>query len=283
MKRKESKTKMLSQNQIVNSARILATSSYLINALSNYGTEKKFFGRTNPEVSQNFDTLITPKGWAFSIWAFIFLGEALGFVFVWSNSNCHKEFNSILVPFMYACLLQSLWCVSFSREQIFTSALSLSGIAYCLKACTDEIFEIAISGSTSKLSSLSISLITYPIRMHFAWTTAAMLINWNMLVVSFKIPGLEVLPAVLSVWIGAGIGTFRAIFLGDAIFSSVLAWAFTAMSAKIRSSPPEAFSKDISFLEVLILALEYTCNCVRRQLLLLRTIFLAFLFISVTL
>lgn len=241
---------MWARQQIIRAPCTSATISYVINSLSTYGTEKRFFGKTNPEVSERYDTLVTPKGWAFAIWAFIFIGEAIGLIFIWTNNDCATEFHDILIPFAYACILQSLWCICFSKEQILLSALVLTGISYNLKNCCDEIFKIAVSGSISKVPYIAEAFVSYPIRIHFAWTTAAALINWNMLIVSYRIPDLEVFPALISIWTAAGIAAFRALFLGDAIFPAVLAWAFTAMSAKIRSSPPESFKRDSPFLKV---------------------------------
>ena len=241
---------MWAHSHVIDAARASATISYLVNSLSTYGTEIRLFGKTNPEVSQRYDTLITPKGWAFSIWALIFVGEALGLTYIWTSSIDKNEYNNILIPFTYACILQSVWCVFFSKENMLLSAIALSGIAYCLKLCSDEIFAITIAESSSTVPYIAQALISYPIRIHFAWTTAATLINWNMLLVSLQIPGLEVLPALTSVWMAAGIGAFRAFFLADAIFPAFIAWAVAAMSGKIRSSPPEHFAKDTVFLEV---------------------------------
>jgi tryptophan-rich sensory protein len=241
---------MWAHKSIIETARASATISYLLNTFSTYGTERRLFGRTNPEVSQRHDTLITPKGWAFSIWAIIFVGESLGLLLIWTNALYSTEYNEILVPFTYACILQSFWCVFFSKEKMLISAIALTGIALCLKRCSDEISVVAMAASTSEIPYISNILISFPIRIHFAWTTAAALINWNMFIVSLRIPGLEVFPALFSVWIATGIALFRAFFLADSIFPAVLAWAFSAMSGKIRSSPPENFARDASFLEV---------------------------------
>mmetsp|Transcript_9005 Transcript_9005/g.8895 ORF Transcript_9005/g.8895 Transcript_9005/m.8895 type:complete len:324 (-) Transcript_9005:122-1093(-) len=243
-------------------ARASATVSYVINSCSNYSTERGLYGRTNPEVSERFDTLITPKGWAFSIWGIIFVGEILGLLVLWVDESSVKEFSSILVPFTYACILQSIWCVFFSREQMFLSAMALTGIAYSLKLCSDgidlnEIRMAELTSSSALIPFIAHALITYPIRIHFGWTTAAALINWNMFVVSFRQQGLEVFPALFSVWFAASIAAFRANILGDAIFAIVIAWAFLAMCAKIRSSPPKIFCKDFVFLEIL----ETTFEC----------------------
>lgn len=241
---------MWAHGLITETARASATISYLVNSFSTYGTERRLFGKTNPEVSQHYDTLITPKGWAFSIWAFIFIGETLGLVLIWTNNSFAKEYDKILVPFTYACILQSLWCVLFSKEKILLSAAVLSGIAICLKLCSDEILPVEVAEQSSIILYLGHAVISYPIRVHFAWTTAAALINWNMFIVSLRVPGLEVFPALISVWLAAGIASYRALFIGDSIFPAVLAWSFIAMGGKIQSSPPESYAKDAPFLEV---------------------------------
>jgi hypothetical protein len=172
--------------------------------------------------------LIYNTGWAFSIWGIIFVGEILGLLVLWVDESSAKEFNSIFVPFTYACILQSIWCVFFSREQMFLSAMSLTGIAYSLKLCSDgiDMNEIRMTEfrSSSAIPFIAHALITYPIRIHFGWTTAAALINWNMFVASFRQQGLEVFPALLSVWFAASVAAFRASILGDAIFAIVIAW-----------------------------------------------------------
>lgn len=241
---------MWAPGMITETARVSATVSYLLNSFSTYGTERRLFGKTNPEVSQHYDTLITPKGWAFSIWALIFIGETLGLVVIWTNNSFAKEYETILVPFTYACILQSLWCVLFSKEKILLSATVLTCIAICLKLCSDEILSVVVAEPSSIALYLGHAIISYPIRVHFAWTTAAALINWNMFIVSLRVPGLEVFPALISVWLAAGIASYRALFIGDSIFPAVLAWSFIAMGGKIQSSPPEQYAKDATFLEV---------------------------------
>jgi hypothetical protein len=71
-----------------------------------------------------------------------------------------------------------------------------------------------LTSSSALIPFIAHALITYPIRIHFGWTTAAALINWNMFVVSFRQQGLEVFPALFSVWFAASIAAFRANILG---------------------------------------------------------------------
>jgi hypothetical protein len=217
--------------------KLSAALAWILSIISSIGTERRMFGKTNPEVSQIYDTLVTPQSWAFGIWAVIFIGEAIGLVMV-SFMDESSRIDNILVPFCYACIF-------FSREYLILSGIALASISYFLMIASDAI----LAEPSVKLSLLAEIIFTYPIRIHFAWTTAAMLINWNMVLVSFRLRGLQVFPALWSTWTAAAIGSFRAIFLGDCIFPAVIAWAISGMSSKIRTDPPRDFAQDKRFLE----------------------------------
>jgi len=47
-----------------------------------------------------------------------------------------------------------------------------------------------------------------------------------------------VVAAFASVWLAAGVGSYRALFMSDGVFPAVLAWSFAWMSSKIRHNPP---------------------------------------------
>ena len=60
----------------LNVANVLA---YVVNTFVTFISMTGIFGLTNGEVSAKYQTIITPAGWAFSIWGIIFTGE-LAFV-----------------------------------------------------------------------------------------------------------------------------------------------------------------------------------------------------------
>ena len=49
--------------------------AYLINLGITYGSLTGAFGKTNEELSEKYQTLITPAGYAFAIWGPIFIWE----------------------------------------------------------------------------------------------------------------------------------------------------------------------------------------------------------------
>ena len=261
------------------SLKVIATSIWCITGFCSYLTQKGMFGKTNSEVSEKYDTLITPISWAFSIWGIIFIGEAVGLITIFTliDDAIIPKFENILYPFIYACVLQCVWCLCFSLEFMFISAAVLSAVAYNLMICTEAISLLAFEDlnlisicsqallrfniqNPAWISLLSEIVIAYPIRMHFSWTLVASLVNWNMFLVSLNYREYEIFSAYLSVWLAAGIGFYRAIFCGDAIFPAVLCWTYVAMEAKVKNKPQEAIlshSDHLRILDILSRSFEF--------------------------
>merc|ERR1719181_542557 len=51
--------------------------AYVVNTIVTYTSLTGVFGATNTELSKKYQTLVTPAGWAFSIWGPIFLWEGI--------------------------------------------------------------------------------------------------------------------------------------------------------------------------------------------------------------
>ena len=65
---------MSSKLQTVNYANIAA---YILNGAVTYGVGVSGLFPTNAELSEKYQTIITPAGYAFSIWGVIFISQAI--------------------------------------------------------------------------------------------------------------------------------------------------------------------------------------------------------------
>ncbi len=63
-----------SKLQALNYSNIAA---YILNAAVTYGVGLSGFFPTNEELSAKYQTIVTPAGYAFSIWGIVFLAEAI--------------------------------------------------------------------------------------------------------------------------------------------------------------------------------------------------------------
>ena len=101
-------------------------------------------------------TLVNPSGWAFAIWAPIYLGEA-AFVAAQlfaSDAAASALLPQITAPFVAANLFQSLWCASFRPSygdgwKKYISAAMLAG-----KSFMNNI--VALSYAPGKLTHVAI-------------------------------------------------------------------------------------------------------------------------------
>merc|ERR1719424_2158416 len=55
----------------------LNLAAYVLNSAVTYSSLTGIFGATNSELSNKYQTLVTPAGWAFSIWGVIFIWEGV--------------------------------------------------------------------------------------------------------------------------------------------------------------------------------------------------------------
>ena len=66
--------------------------AYLLNFITTYASQfvlPKYGGKTNGEVSHEYTSIVTPAGYAFTIWSVIFLGEA-AFTVWQARSRCDR-------------------------------------------------------------------------------------------------------------------------------------------------------------------------------------------------
>lgn len=167
-------------------------------------------------------SLVSPSGWAFTIWGPIYLGEAVFCLsqFLPAADLTYTVLPHVTAPFVTANLFQSLWCASFRPEAFngtwttFISPAMLAGTAYALS----HVNAYAAG-----------SALMVPLTMHFGWTTAATLVNLNSSLVALH--GSERwataaghASAVLAGALGVGVTLAHA----TPAYGLTVAWALTA-------------------------------------------------------
>jgi hypothetical protein len=184
--------------------------------------------------------LFSPAGWAFAIWGPIFVGEsafasmaAVPGVAV-SNPVASAMLAHAAPWFACACLLQSLWCVSFRPwakrpRHFWLPAFLLSAEAVALRGAHNALLFAAAS-------SPPLSIGTYlcchlPVAMHFGWITCASLVSLNSWVaVARWAPGAKLTLAFASTLFATTAAAFVSVTTGDPVVSFVVAWALAAVA-----------------------------------------------------
>lgn len=240
--------------------------AFIINCGLTYGSIAGIFGETNTDLSLKYQTLVTPAGWAFSIWGPIFIWEG-----IFALAQFLPKFKSSqIVPAIHlwwvgVCATQIAWSIAFAQEVIWLSLVCMLAILVCLAV-------IVIRLTSVPATYLEFWLLKGPFFLQLGWICAASLVNVNV-VIDARIPTLLSnstakstllkngtivgAPAILNpayftdsnatVLLSAAVVSLAALFLtgvmvgtypkrvnGNAIVCGVAAWALGAVASQLQ-------------------------------------------------
>ena len=215
-------------------------------------------------------TLVNPSGWAFAIWAPIYLGEAAfvtAQVFA-SDATTAALLPHVTAPFVAANLFQSLWCASFRPSyskgwERYISVAMLAGTGYSLSL---------VQSAGSALTAIDSSITPYlllPMTVHFGWVSAATLVNLNGSLASNENASTRSLIALghSSALIATALGVGLTIASSIPAYGLTLAWALAACADGMAKRSPssqtlveeETFSKAAGIQKMLCWAGSVAC------------------------
>ncbi|GKY96544.1 hypothetical protein MPSEU_000614000 [Mayamaea pseudoterrestris] len=192
-------------------------------------------------------TLFMPQGWAFAIWGPIFSGELAmctsTALFVKESMSVAPIIKEMSGGFIGSQIFQALWCASFrpsyTGRSMFVSSAMLSGVAYCLNRA-HRAFVYA------KTDAFTYCIHFLPISMHFAWATAATLVNLNGNVATISDdPKVIAWTGHLSAIGATALGVFITLSRTAPVYGGVIAWALLACSAGMNQRVSETTKEAI--------------------------------------
>ena len=148
-------------------------SSLFINVLTING-----FGpfKSIANISNEYNTLITPPNWAFSIWGIIYLGL---FVFIFcqfvNNVNINNLISDIGNKFILSCLFNITWLISFC----YGTNLSITSSIFLIIGLFISLFLIQTKCNFFKenIDCTRLFCFAIPFSLYLGWITIATLVN----------------------------------------------------------------------------------------------------------
>ena len=193
-------------------------------------------------------SLVTPVGWAFSIWGLIFTLETIYAIAQLLPALRDADEVKRAGPwFVAACLFQACWSVAFGYEQIYTAQVLILGILLSLAGANRALQSVAHEkGQPSWLHYLLFSL---PLTIHFGWLTAASVVSINLTYV-YTAPSAHA--ALLAIAIGSLVvllmpalsNPITAASGSDAGYALTVAWALAGVATQLASPMPGAPTAD---------------------------------------
>lgn len=227
--------------------------AFVVNVVITYVGNTGVFGGSNAEISEKYQTIITPAGWAFSIWAVIFLWEAVFcIVQMLPAYRANQLVTAVPWPWLVVCLGQAIWTVTFSQQLITLSTFVLLAVWCGLVTICWRQDLICQEQLGMKLAEKHFWLFCMPFQIHLGWMTAASVLNINLAFVEHQGEHASVLLSVAILSIAALTIAVLA-FRDYSAVGFVLAWASAAIASEL-GSPKESIA--ITFPPVVIAAIK---------------------------
>jgi hypothetical protein len=207
--------------------------AYAVNTFITFYSMTGAFGLTNAEVSAKYQTLITPAGWAFSIWGVIFTGE-LAFVLAQLSPSIRASDlvqKGVSWGWVWASAFQCAWTFAFAQEQLVVSSVLMFGILFSLAVV---VYRCAGLPPTPKFDLIC----RIPLTLHFGWVACAAALNVNLCFVqSDAAPASQLAAGLTSLCLLLVLGTQIAShkFTGRTVVAGVAAWALLAIADELKN------------------------------------------------
>ncbi|RPA70325.1 hypothetical protein EF405_03370 [Cyclobacteriaceae bacterium YHN15] len=215
------------------------------------------------EISNQYDTLITPAGYAFSIWGLIYL-LLFGFIVYQWISYFKKQFEKSIDPTYlwlgFSNLLNAIWIVVWTGEYLLLSV-------FIIFALLGTLLKLSISlsiGLKPSKPSLNVSL---PIGIYVGWIIVASVVNLSVLFYSKSwLQTHDLLWTNLVLLVATGIYLFL-LFKRNLLSSAFVGvWAFIAITVKQWNNEPILSYFSLTMALVLLLSVFFTLKNKKRYL-----------------
>ena len=200
-----------------------------INYVSNTGVIN---GKTIGEVSGKYSTLVTPAGYAFSIWGLIYLALGALVVYQWiqaSRSNPAEEsLKRVGYKLALVNILNCLWVLLWLYGMLTLSVLVMIGILISLTLLTVYIAQGKQSNAAENW------FVKFPIYIYQGWIIVALVANTSASLVSSSFDFLfsDSIWAVLVIALAFGIYIFQTYQLKQSVSMLVGVWGISAIGVK---------------------------------------------------
>ncbi len=215
----------------------------VMNYLSNTGA---FGGQTNKAISDKYHTLITPAGYAFSIWGIIFLGLLAFAIYQGLGSQrANPRFRAIGWWVVVNAVGNAVWSPLFNNERIGLALIVILVMLFSLVVIEQRLLERSIEPivetdpdvtlTESPASTVETWLARIPFSIYFGWLTVATILNVTVFLkaTDFSLLGLsEQTWAMAMLIVGIVVGAVVFNRYRSVAYILVFAWAYVAIAAE---------------------------------------------------
>ena len=209
---------------------------------------------TTGEISDRYPTIITPAGYAFSIWSLIYLG-LIGFSIYQALTRNLARFRPVRPLYVITCVLNCAWLYFFHREQL----------GVCLAIITAlQISLVVMLVQFKRSNDTAGALLTQGVfGIYAGWVTAASLVNFAIFLVYAGVTMSNAAWSAIGVTAliaAAGIAAAVRFSLSNYFFPLAVAWAAAAIAIRQSGNTAIVVTAAICVIACLLLAASYVMS-----------------------
>lgn len=236
----------IAQNDRIRSVLVMLATAATIafNALAAMGYVN---GITPKEISDRYPTVLTPAGYAFSIWTLIYVGLVIFSILQILPKN-NNRFARIRTLYIATCVLNCGWIFFWHHDHPVICLFLIAGLAVTL------VFLVAQARSLpSRIAKLTFGL-------YAGWVTVATIVN---LFVAIDALGINVSPetatvlGIIAIVAASLLGSLVALKLKNYMYPLAVAWALTAIAINQGSNTGIVVAGAIGVIVTLLAALSF--------------------------
>ncbi len=206
------------------------------------------------EISDKYTTLVTPAGYAFAIWSLIYVGVVAFSVYQLLPANIAR-FRPLRSLYIFTCALNCVWLYFWHADQIVVCFVII--VALCI---TLFLINYHLRGPQSLADNW---LVKAPFGIYFGWVTAAMTVNFAIMLkylrVDLSVTTETILSVVLILAI-AGAAVAIRVRLTNYFYPIAVAWALTAIAVKQSGRTAIVVAAAIGVVACLIAAMSFVMS-----------------------
>eukprot|EP00592_Proboscia_alata_P003329 CAMPEP_0194378362 /NCGR_PEP_ID=MMETSP0174-20130528/34742_1 /TAXON_ID=216777 /ORGANISM="Proboscia alata, Strain PI-D3" /LENGTH=291 /DNA_ID=CAMNT_0039160291 /DNA_START=60 /DNA_END=935 /DNA_ORIENTATION=+ len=215
----------------------LNLSGYILNCAITFFAAPIFQFPDNAELSEKYQTLVTPAGWAFSIWGIIFVSQGIFAIFQMLPKYRDIPIVQHGVKYWYfvTCVVQSAWTFAFGYEYIILSTIFMLSILTSLLFIL--YFQDKNVDSSDGTSLLEFWIFRFPFSIHAGWIVAASAVNINVVPVSRDASALTQIGVATFGFVWVVIFAVSSTFVGKSpefAIPGVGSWATLAIALELN-------------------------------------------------
>ncbi|SEI81921.1 hypothetical protein SAMN05192553_101412 [Cyclobacterium xiamenense] len=219
---------------------VINSVTFLVVLLFNYlGSSGDYFGSTVGEVSADYQTLLTPAGYAFSIWGLIYLGWLAFLVFQWQGYLTGNSATALLpagIWFSLANLSNALWVWAWTSGHLWLSLLLIAGLLLALIRLVIN-FRLELDDVPLRI----LFWVWWPICIYTGWVILATVLNTSVVLRSLGFSGqpeTDTVWAVVILLVAAAIYMLLTLYRNMREAALVGAWGIGAIAVSKWEQAP---------------------------------------------